>query len=311
MCYWKIGRSSGRSQDVRFLQKIDRNRWRTNRIPVEYFPGFTSLQIQQEIQNICKSGTLNLRNLLTGSPPCQCSTTLFGEEKQSDSEKSRHTRRNSCRDTGRSSVLEMTRGCMVKQNTFLKKSLIQSQVVQRLEETGHPGCTSASALSRGILRMLKGKETITEQFRMGVNITVWQRKERNKKDLGRKESVSNGVLSSLFLKKLFLLGIFPKTCICLRKHTQDFESLSETKSVHKVMRRCNFSASGRIWYELEKSDLTRTTVLDSWFHWAGKVRFSRVIHQPRVLAAIPGGTVIEVQIVKFLTNMDLKLPFHA
>ena len=139
--------------------------------------------------------------------------------------------------------------------------------------------------------------------------------KEQERPLGRKESVSNGVLSSLFLKKLFLLGIFPKTCICLRKHTQDFEALSETKSVHKVMRRCNFSASGRIWYELEKSDLTRTTVLDSWFHWAGKVRFSRVIHQPRALAAIPGGPiigpVIEVQIVKFLTNMDLKLPFHA
>ena len=35
-----------------------------------------------------------------------------------------------------------------------------SQMVQRFKETGHPVFTSASALSRGILRMLKGKETI-------------------------------------------------------------------------------------------------------------------------------------------------------
>ena len=86
-----------------------------------------------------------------------------------------------------------------------------------------------------------------------------------------------------FSRSFSLLGIFPKTCICLRKHTQDFEALSETKSVHKVMRRCNFSASGRIWYELEKSDSTRTTVLDSWFHWAGKVGFYEWTTNPELL----------------------------
>ena len=37
---------------------------------------------------------------------------------------------------------------------------IASQMVQRFKETGRPVFTSASALSRGILRKLKGKETI-------------------------------------------------------------------------------------------------------------------------------------------------------
>ena len=51
--------------------------------PIEFewniFPGFTSLQI---LRIICKSGTLNLRNVQTGSSSCQCSTTLIGQEKK-------------------------------------------------------------------------------------------------------------------------------------------------------------------------------------------------------------------------------------
>ena len=41
-----------------------------------------------------------------------------------------------------------------------KWNSVASQMVQRFKETGHPVFTSASALSRGVLRMLKGKETI-------------------------------------------------------------------------------------------------------------------------------------------------------
>ena len=61
---------------------------------------------------ICKSGTLNLRNSQIGSSSCQCSTVLIGQEKEAMifvfqlQKKSRRTRRNSRRDTGRSSVLE-------------------------------------------------------------------------------------------------------------------------------------------------------------------------------------------------------------
>ena len=41
-----------------------------------------------------------------------------------------------------------------------KLDSVATEMVQRLKETGHPVFTSASALSRGIQRMLKGKETI-------------------------------------------------------------------------------------------------------------------------------------------------------
>ena len=41
-----------------------------------------------------------------------------------------------------------------------KWNSVASQMVQRFKETGHPVFTSASALCREILRMLKGIETI-------------------------------------------------------------------------------------------------------------------------------------------------------
>ena len=46
----KMGRSSGRTQDVSFLPRSIRNRWRTNWIRVDCFPGFSSLGIILRIQ---------------------------------------------------------------------------------------------------------------------------------------------------------------------------------------------------------------------------------------------------------------------
>ena len=77
---------------------------------------------------IYKSGTLNLGNSQIGSFSCQRSTILIGQEKETIrfvfqmQKKSRHTRRISRKDTGRSSVLEMNRCGMEKQSTLLKES---------------------------------------------------------------------------------------------------------------------------------------------------------------------------------------------
>ena len=46
-----MGRSGGRIQNTPFLQGSAGIRWRNNRIRVEYFLEFSSLQILQEIQN--------------------------------------------------------------------------------------------------------------------------------------------------------------------------------------------------------------------------------------------------------------------
>ena len=76
-----------------------------------------------------------------------------------------------------------------------------NKMIQRFKETGHPVFKSISALSRGILIQKKGENTIhfkgiqqtqdscskqfilfvssvfTEQWRIGVNISAWQRAE--------------------------------------------------------------------------------------------------------------------------------------
>ena len=67
---------------------------------------------------ICENVTSNLSNSQTGSSSCQCSTISIGQEKEMVElvfrfqKKARHTRKDSCRDTGRVSVLETKRSGM-------------------------------------------------------------------------------------------------------------------------------------------------------------------------------------------------------
>ena len=65
---------------------------------------------------------------------------------------SRRTRKDSRRDIGSSSTLT--------KKVVWKLQLQTSGKMERLKETGRPVFTSASVLSRGILRKLKGEETI-------------------------------------------------------------------------------------------------------------------------------------------------------
>ena len=84
---------------------------------------------------ICENGTLNLKNSLTGSSSCQCSTTSIGQGKETmdfalrTQKKSRNTRRDSRTDTGRSSVLETKRGGM----ELLQKHLKENGTLQPLK----------------------------------------------------------------------------------------------------------------------------------------------------------------------------------
>ena len=55
--------------------------------PVEFewknFPGFTTLQILAEIQNMITEKNVSLSNFWDESSSCQCTTTLYGERKRS------------------------------------------------------------------------------------------------------------------------------------------------------------------------------------------------------------------------------------
>ena len=108
----------------------------------------------------CDNGTSNLRNSQTGASSCQCSTTPIGQEKETKEfvfriqKKSRNTRRDSRRDTGRFSVLE-TKKKWYGTPPYTPEGnwdSIATQMVERFKETGHPVFKSISALSRGILK---------------------------------------------------------------------------------------------------------------------------------------------------------------
>ena len=113
---------------------------------------------------IYKSGTLNLRNSQTGSSSCQCSTTLIGQGRETMrfvfeiQKKSRFSRRNSRKDIGRSSVLEMKRSGLEKAKypPEGKWDSVASQMVQRFKETGHPVFTS--------MRILQTQNSRSESF---------------------------------------------------------------------------------------------------------------------------------------------------
>ena len=71
----------------------------------------------------------------------------------------RCTRRGSRKDIGRSSVVERKRIGLEIAITKPegKWNSAASQMVRRFKETGHQAFTRAGALSRGLLRTLKGK----------------------------------------------------------------------------------------------------------------------------------------------------------
>ena len=82
-CNYKMGRSSGRIQNVSFLQRIAGNRWRSNWIRVEYSPRILVIADSSENPGwFARAAHKNLKNLQTGSSSCQCSTTSIGQEKE-------------------------------------------------------------------------------------------------------------------------------------------------------------------------------------------------------------------------------------
>ena len=165
-CSYKMGRSGGRIQNVLFLQGIAGNRWRINRIRVEYFfQNFRHCRFFNRSRMICKNGTLNLKNSQIGSSSCQCSTMLIGQEKETNRFVFRIQKKVNTYAKKFSQGHEKKWYGKSKYLAGEKWNSVASQMVQRFQETGYPVIARASALSRGILRTLKGK---TMHFNAGV-----------------------------------------------------------------------------------------------------------------------------------------------
>ena len=63
-------------------QRSESNCWRANGIRMENFPGFITLGILEEIKNWWKIYSVILSSSTTGSSSCQCTTTLYGENEE-------------------------------------------------------------------------------------------------------------------------------------------------------------------------------------------------------------------------------------
>ena len=77
--------------------------------------------------------------------------------------KSRNTRKDSCKDTGRFSVLETKRkrhGTLPCSRPERQWDSTANEMVERFKDTGHPVSKSISALSRGILKKKNGGDTM-------------------------------------------------------------------------------------------------------------------------------------------------------
>ena len=237
--------------------------------------------------------------------------TSFGQKK------SRCSRRDSRRDIGRSSSWkrkEEEGGGNYKPEG--KWNSIASKLVQRFKETGHQIFTSASALSRGILRKLKGKETIhfnadtsnTELLfriihsanQLSIYGAVSQRceefglkpEERGPRFADKENSVNREMLESVGSQEKKSLVFAPRT-----------KAASGNGKTIPLTRICELAS---FWYRVDVG-LKYKTILDVVDGFGDFIPACReyilllLDMNSRVFAAIPGGTVIgpvlEVHIV--------------
>ena len=101
-------------------------------------------------RRICKSGTLNLKNLEIEFSSCQCSTTLNGQENETERFVFQLQKSQDVREEILARTLETIRSGMriAPANLRGRCNSIASQMVQQFKETSHPVFTCASALSR-------------------------------------------------------------------------------------------------------------------------------------------------------------------
>ena len=209
-----------------------------------------------------------------------------------------------------------------------KWNSIASQMVQRFKETGHAIFTSAGALRRGILRKLKGKDTVhfnadtsnTELlFRMihSANqlsiygaVSKWceefglKPEERGPKFADKENSVKREILKSVNSQEVKSLACAPRTTAAsgngLQEHLQNFESLSRTVQFTRICELASF------WLRADLGKKYKTIpVVDDGFGDSIPACREYILHRldlhSRVFAAIPEGAVIgpvlEVHIV--------------
>ena len=214
-------------------------------------------------------------------------------------------------------------------------------MAQRFKKTGHPIFTNASAPSRGILRMLKGKETISfnadtlntkllfrivhsaNQLSINGAVSKWSEEfglkpeERGPKFADKENSVNGEMLKSVASQEMKSLLFAPWTKASsrngLRENLQNFESLTKT---FQFTRFCELAS---LWYRVDVG-MKYNTVLGVNDLFGDSIPACRENILPRLdlnsnmFVAVPGGTVIgpvlEVHIVLLhgKHGLEIKIP---
>ena len=245
--------------------------------------------------------------------------------------KSRHTRRHSRKDTGRSWVLEMKEVVWKSKVLSWKKagfnSVSDGTAIQGSKSPSLHKCQSTESWNS--VRTLKGKETIHFNadasntkllFRIfhSVNplsiygaIRFDRRRKKDKKELSTKENpwAKENYRAWNHKKWSFLYLLQDKHLETVsRENIQDFESLSGALQFTRVCEDASF------WYRVSAGMRYKTKPDED--DGSGQIiplcqeyTLSSVNPRSSVFAAIPGGTtigpVIEVQILKILANFGL------
>ena len=215
-------------------------------------------------------------------------------------------------------------------------------MVQRFKETSRPVFTSASALSRGILRTLKGKETIhfnadasnTEllfriihsmnQLKINGAVSNWceqfgftEDEMGQERTLGKREPVNKGTLKCVNSQEVNLFVSSPRLASGnnLREKTfRTSKSLSETIQFTKVCEDASF------WYPVS-AGMSYKTKPDEDDGFGQTVPLCREYTLSRVKPTIQSicsnywrnkslDQPIEVHIMKILDISELKSQFH-
>ena len=165
-----------------------------------------------------------------------------------------------------------------------------TQLVERFKDTGYPGVVeflkkTMSETPYTSMRMLQAQLLFriihsVNQLSIHGAVANWYEQfgltEEEKEQewlLGRKEPVTKGVFPSVNSQEVKLLVPSPRLAPGnrLRRNIQGFKSLSETIRFTRYCEDASFVGLHLVW--ATKPDLTRTTVLGSWFHYAENMRF--------------------------------------
>ena len=337
-CVWGRCRimSSGRIQNVRFLERIAGNRRRSNWISSGIFQGFTSLQILQKIQNdvqerniepekftdriICMSMFNDIDCTKKGNDEICISNSeivksygkKFSQGHWTGDEKKRYGKAKypPWRKVGFSSVSD---GPAIQGNR--SPSLHKCQCIELWNSENAERKRNHTLQSEPLFRIIHsvnqpsiygGVSNWCEQF----GLTEDEKGTRKNSRQRRIREESNTEESEFTRSELF--GIFSKTGIwkqLAKKNIQDFESLSETVQFTTVCEDASF------WYKVSAGVSYKTKPdeddgFGQMFPLCGEYTLPRVKHMQQFLEKQLLDQSLNFTSSKFLTALDLKSQFH-